>query len=112
MIAPLLADEGWWVRVGARQALTTLGPNAIEHVLPYLESSDEFARNGAAEVIQNTGVADALVAKLIEEPASGAVQYALRLLVDAGGEPFGAAMFARSEDEQARVLLEAGDVSS
>lgn len=108
VVARLLADEEWWVRAGAKQALATLGPNATEHVLPYLESADEFARNGAAEVLQNTGAADSLAAELIADPSSAETRRVLRLLVDAGGERFGAAMIARSDggEEQLRALLD------
>ena len=108
VIARLLADEEWWVRAGAKQALATLGPDATEHVLPYLESQDEFARNGAAEVLQNTGAADSLVAELVADPSSAETRRTIQLILDAGGERFGAAMIARSDgdDEQLRELLD------
>lgn len=111
IVARLLADEEWWVRAGAKQALVTLGPDATEHVLPYLESPDEFARNGAAEVLQNTGAADSLVAELIAHPSSAETRRTLQLIVDAGGERFGAAMIARSDggEEQVRALLDANE---
>lgn len=111
VVARLLVDEEWWVRNGAKQALATLGLDATEHVLPYLESPDEFARNGAAEVLQNTGAADSLVAELIADPSRGEVRRTLQLIVDAGGERFGAAMISRSEggEDHVRALLDADD---
>jgi HEAT repeat protein len=107
IVARLLDDEEWWVRTGAKQALTTLGQDATEHVLPYLESSDEFARNGAAEVLQNSGAADKLVANLIADPSLAETRRTLQLIVDAGGERFGEAMISRSDgrDEHVRALL-------
>jgi HEAT repeat protein len=109
VVARLLADEEWWVRTGAKQALTTLGPDATEYVLPHLESPDEFARNGAAEVLQNSGAADALVAELIADPSSAEIRRTLQLIVEAGGERFGEAMIARSDgrDEHVRALITA-----
>ena len=113
-VAQLLADEEWWVRAGAKQALATLGRDATEHVLPYLESPDEFARNGAAEVLQNSGVADSLVAELIADPSSVETRRTLQLIVDAGGERFGAAMIARSEggEEHVRSLLDTHELDA
>jgi HEAT repeat protein len=109
VVARLLNDEDWWVRTGAKQALTTLGPDATQHVLPHLESVDEFARNGAAEVLQNTGAADRLVAELIADPSSAEIRRTLQLIVDAGGERYGEAMIARSDgrDEHVRALIAA-----
>ena len=108
IVARLLADEEWWVRAGAKQALETLGPDATEHVLPYLESPDEFARNGAAEVLQNTGVVDEFVRELTADPSSAQTRRTLQLVVDAGGEQFGEAMIARAGggEEYVRALLD------
>jgi len=111
LVARLLSDEEWWVRAGAKQALETLGPDATVHVLPYLESPDQFARNGAAEVLQNTGVVDAFVRELTADPSSVETRRTLQLLVDAGGEQFGEAMIARADggEERVRALLDGGD---
>jgi HEAT repeat protein len=107
LVAGLLSDEEWWVRAGAKQALESLGPEATVHVLPYLESEDAFARNGAAEVLQNTGAADRLVGDLIADPANVATRRSLRLVLEAGGEGFGAAMIARADggEDELRSLL-------
>jgi HEAT repeat protein len=57
-ISPLLADRDWSVRATAKDALARLGPTTWREVAAQLSSSDEFARNGAAEVLQNLGVLD------------------------------------------------------
>jgi HEAT repeat protein len=59
-IVPLLADRQWWVRVAAKEALCFLGPAVAPVLAGVLESDDRFARNGAAEVLQDVGVVDAL----------------------------------------------------
>lgn len=62
--APLLArslrDPWWWVRTGAKDALRDFGPAVAGAVIPYLADEDTFARNGAAEVLQDVGFLDAL----------------------------------------------------
>ena len=112
VVARLLADEEWWVRAGAKQALATLGRDATEYVLPYLESLDEFARNGAAEVLQNTGAADSLVADLVADPSSDETRRTLKLIVDAGGDEFGEAMIARAGDGEERLRTLLGDAAT
>src|SRR5204862_5485071 len=47
-VAALLADEEWWVRSAAKESLEAIGPSAVDHLVPYLEHPDRFARNGAA----------------------------------------------------------------
>ena len=53
LVAELLVDEDWWVRSRSKAALKQLGPEARQYVVPYLESADEFAREGAAEVLRH-----------------------------------------------------------
>jgi HEAT repeat protein len=57
-IAPSLADRDWSVRAATKDALARLGPGTWRAVAAQLSSSDAFARNGAAEVLQNLGVLD------------------------------------------------------
>ena len=57
-IASSLADRDWSVRTAAKDALARLGPATWRAVAAQLSSSDAFARNGAAEVLQNLGVLD------------------------------------------------------
>jgi len=56
----LLADERWWVRTAAKDALRGLGTEAVPSLLSVLTHSDSFARNGAAEVLQDVGFVDFL----------------------------------------------------
>jgi HEAT repeat protein len=64
-IARLLADTRWWVRTAAKDALRSLGRAALPALVPVLSSEDRFARNGAAEVLQDIGVVDQLA---VQEP--------------------------------------------
>jgi HEAT repeat protein len=57
-IAPALADREWSVRTAAKDAFSRLGPTTWREVATQLASPDRFARNGAAEVLQNLGVLD------------------------------------------------------
>jgi HEAT repeat protein len=66
-IARLLADERWWVRTAAKDALESLGRDAVSALVPVLTSPDRFARNGAAEVLQDVGLVDQLA---LEDPRS------------------------------------------
>ncbi len=59
-IAPALRDPWWWVRAAAKDALRALGPSVAGVLIPYLDDEDDFARNGAAEVLQDVGFVDAL----------------------------------------------------
>jgi HEAT repeat protein len=96
LVAALLSDEDWWARAGAKRALEELGPEAAQYVIPHLESEDSFARNGAAEVLQNTGVADRLVQEVAHQPANERLRNLLRSIVEAGGDQFGTALLARA----------------
>jgi HEAT repeat protein len=60
-VARLFADQDWWVRRAAKEALTQLGPDVWPVLVGMLRGSDRFARNGAAEVIQNLGLLDSLI---------------------------------------------------
>jgi HEAT repeat protein len=85
-VAKLLADESWWVRAAAKEALEARPGRALEVLVGYLDHDDEFARNGAAEVLQNTGVLDALLMAddaLVEVEGLGPAP--VRRILDAGG---------------------------
>jgi HEAT repeat protein len=62
-----LGDARWWVRTAAKDALRSLDREAIPALVPVLSSPDRFARNGAAEVLQDIGLVDHLA---LEEPDS------------------------------------------
>ncbi len=60
-LAPLLGDREWWVRAAAKDALRDLAPRSLAALEGALDDEDEFARNGAAEVLQDIGVVDDLI---------------------------------------------------
>ena len=60
-VAALLAHGQWWVRAAAKEALVSMGEAASQAVIPVLDHPDRFARNGAAEVLQNMGVIEEMI---------------------------------------------------
>ncbi len=89
-IAHLLADERWWVRTAAKDALRGMGVDAVPSLLSVLGHDDPFARNGAAEVLQDVGFVDFL---LLDNPRSPL----LERIYAAGGERYREAAEARAE---------------
>jgi HEAT repeat protein len=87
-LARLLADERWWVRTAAKDALRGLGPDAVPSLLSILAHADPFARNGAAEVLQDVGFVDFLT---LDSPRSPL----LERIYEAGGERYRDAAEAR-----------------
>lgn len=63
-LAPLLGDREWDVRLAVKESLVQLGPTAWRDIAAMLDSPDRFARNGAAEVLQNLGLVDRLVREI------------------------------------------------
>ncbi len=63
-LVPLLADKEWDVRLAVKESLVLLGPAAWRDIAVALEWPDRFARNGAAEVLQNLGLVDILVREI------------------------------------------------
>lgn len=90
-VARLLADEKWWVRTAAKDALRSMGVDAVPSLLSVLGHEDEFARNGAAEVLQDIGFVDFLA---LDDPGSPL----LERIYAAGGERLRDAAEARVED--------------
>lgn len=100
-IARLLADERWWVRTAAKDALRAMGSDAVPTLLSVLTHDDLFARNGAAEVLQDIGFVDFLA---LDNPNSPL----LERIYTAGGERYREAAVARREElvagtDEARV---------
>ena len=89
-IARHLAEEFWWVRTAAKDALRGMGSEAVPSLLAVLGHEDPFARNGAAEVLQDIGFVDFLA---LDNPRSPL----LERIYEAGGERFRAAAEARIE---------------
>ena len=99
-IAPLLADRDWSVRTAAKDALARLGPATWRAVAAQLSSEDRFARNGAAEVLQNLGVLDWTLRGIASgvRPSAEAVDVLKRALRE-GGMPMADAAMLRTRTE-------------
>lgn len=89
-IARHLAEERWWVRTAAKDALRGMGSDAVPSLLAILTHEDPFARNGAAEVLQDIGFVDFLA---LDNPRSPL----LERIYAAGGDRFREAAEARSD---------------
>ena len=88
-IASLLRDRDWWVRTAAKRALERLGAPGAAAVAPLLLSDDEFARNGAAEVLQNSGRLRELVDRVASSDGGDEEAAAeLAPILVAGGDRF------------------------
>ena len=96
-IARLVADRQWWVRTAAKDALRGLGFHAVPVLLSLLTHEDAFARNGAAEVLQDIGFVDFLV---LDDPGSPL----LERIYAAGGRELREAAEERAEDVEARAI--------
>lgn len=81
-----LADRDWAVRAAAKDALVRLGPSTWREVAAQLSSTDTFARNGAAEVLQNLGVLDWTLRSIASgvRPSDEAVDVLRRALREGG----------------------------
>lgn len=106
LVAPLLADRDWWVRSAAKHALVVMRGIGAEAAVPYLDHPDRFARNGAAEILQDIGFVDALVLDTVDEPEPGERTALLRKVAAAGGSAFVSATAERlqSRPEALRAL--------
>lgn len=60
-VVPLLGDRSWWVREAAREALAAVGQEVSPAVERAVQQPDDVLRSGAAIVLQDAGVIDALV---------------------------------------------------
>jgi HEAT repeat protein len=101
-VAPLLADREWWVRTAAKEALQRMGPAVWSALVPYLDHPDPFARNGAAEVLQNIGILDSLIVleAATARPSPAKIEM-LRKIAAAGGTRMTEALLDRV-DQQTR----------
>jgi HEAT repeat protein len=95
-IAGLLADREWWVRLAARESLQQMGEEVWPVLVPYLDHADAFARNGAAEVLQDIGVLDSLIVleAATARPSASKVEM-LRKIAAAGGTRMTEALLER-----------------
>ena len=96
-IAPFLSDIAFEVRLAAKESLVELGTVTWRETAAELESKDEFARNGAAEVLQNLGLLDRAIAEIGNgiKPNDDLLDMLTRAL-HAGGQPMVEAAGARS----------------
>jgi len=91
-VTRLLSDERWWVRTAAKDSLRGMGVDAVPSLLSVLNHEDPFARNGAAEVLQDIGFVDFLA---LDDPHSPL----LARIYDAGGDRYREAAEARAKRE-------------
>lgn len=94
-VASLLADRDWWVRYAAKVSLEAMGSQAIPHILPFLRHQDRFARNGAAEVLQNLEYFEQLLAEELLGPGQPERRAILEQMAQAGGVRMSEAMINR-----------------
>jgi hypothetical protein len=103
-VALLLANQEWWVRQAAKDALVELGPGVAAELVMMLDHPDAFARNSLAEVLQNVGLVDRLIADV--ETRSFTVSHqseqVLRKVLLAGGPQFSTAVFMQMPPERRR----------
>jgi HEAT repeat protein len=116
-IVALLADPEWWVRLAAKEALESLGEAAWPALREALGHPDRFARNGAAEVLQNAGAFDALLLRGRAADSTPEDVAILRQLAAAGGSGMVVGLVERlpagagpDEQERLRQLLRAAGV--
>jgi HEAT repeat protein len=83
-VLALLADRDWTVRDAAKQTLADTG-TTVASVAPFLTHADRFARNSAAEVLQNVGEFERLLVLEAKGPSDPERLRTLQLLVHAGG---------------------------
>jgi HEAT repeat protein len=110
-IAPLLADREWWVRLAAKESLQTMGEEVWAVLVPFLDHADPFARNGAAEVLQNIGILDSLIVleAATARPSATKIEM-LRKIASAGGTRMTEALLERVDVDtrpRVRTLLQA-----
>lgn len=112
-VASLLRDRDWWVRTSAKRALESLGTEAVPAVMPYVRTNDEFARNSAAEVLQNLGLVRTLVDRVATATNGDREVAAAELapILSAGGSRFASLALEHLDgDGSARVHALVGDL--
>ncbi len=109
-VVALLADPQWWVRQAAKETLEKMGPGVWRDLIKCLDHPDKFARNGAAEVLQNLGILDSLIVLEASDDHPGADKIELlRKIAAAGGLRMTNALLERTDAKLAqriRALLD------
>lgn len=110
-VLPLLADEDWWVRYAVKQSLEAMGLEIADAIVPYLSHADAFARNGAAEVLQNLGAFERLLVQEASASPDPQRLATLGLLARAGGVRMWDSVLARLDGAaQARARQVLADI--
>ena len=110
-VLPLLSDAQWWVRAAAKDALLSMGPEVAKPVAALLDHPDRFARNGAAEVLQNLGLLDQWAARVAGGTSDDGELALLKKAASAGGAALAEGIVSRSSPEavdRLRALLADG----
>jgi HEAT repeat protein len=112
-VAELLGDREWWVRHAAKQALVQMGREAQPAVVNCLWHGDRFACNSAAEVLQDTGAFEQLLATTALGAAAGEAEALVRRACEVGGPRLVWSVVARLPVElQPRVLAVVASLGS
>ena len=84
------------MRTAAKDALQRMGSEVWSTLVPYLDHADTFARNGAAEVLQNIGILDSLIVleAATTRPSPTKIEM-LRKIASAGGTRMAEALLDR-----------------
>jgi HEAT repeat protein len=96
-LLPLLGDSAWWVRAAAKDTLGSFGAQVAPLLFEELDSPDRFARNGAAEVLQDLGIVDELLRTTPDSPL-------LHRIFRAGGRGFVDAARLRADGDPGQSL--------
>jgi HEAT repeat protein len=108
-IASLLGDTEWWVRLAAKETLVDMGPSVWRTAAAQLDSNDAFARDGAAEILQNMGILQYLASQAIGAGTSREHLQLLRKAVAVGGRGFLESALSSGETAiRARVKAQLG----
>ena len=108
-LLPLLSDPQWWVRAATKDALLAMGKGVAETVESLLDHPDRFARNGAAEVLQNLGILDDLARAVAGGDDAGLAL--LRKAAAAGGAALSEGIVSRAapaDSGRLRAMLAGG----
>ncbi len=62
-----LGDSQWWVRANAAEALKKMGEKGINALFDMIDSSDSYASQQAVLMLQEIGIIDAFLEKLVSQ---------------------------------------------
>jgi HEAT repeat protein len=105
-VQALLADEQWWVRAAAKDALTEGGVETVRPLIAYLDHPDRFARNGAAELLQQSGLLDELIAAAANDPDDELKRQMLKRIFAAGSRRLPRTSIERGNERSQELIRE------